>query len=210
MILSVTRGEGLVSVGVEDFGEGIARGRSSAYFQALLSSRSVPERWRARPGPVAGAKYRAIARRGNRAFAARSAKEPYSELFFPSARCPEGLPIVGLTSSRTAPMAEALAGSDDKATLFSQSSACPAMVARGYLRDTPFVRTLERSAVHMKKSLLPILLAATALAAPPTYKIVGKIKIGGVGRWDYSYSDSANHRLYISHGTQTEVVDTCD
>src|SRR5580704_16498789 len=60
----------------------------------------------------------------------------------------------------------------------------------------------------MKKSLLPILLAATALAAPPTYKIVTKIKIGGAGRWDYSYSDSANHRLYISHGTQTEVVDT--
>jgi len=60
----------------------------------------------------------------------------------------------------------------------------------------------------MKRSLFPILLAATALAAPPAYKIVGKIKIGGVGRWDYSYSDSANHRLYISHGTQTEVVDT--
>src|ERR1700691_3208783 len=60
----------------------------------------------------------------------------------------------------------------------------------------------------MKKSLLPILVAATALAAPPTYKIVTTIKIGGAGRWDYSYSDSANHRLYISHGTQTEVVDT--
>src|ERR1700691_4480727 len=59
----------------------------------------------------------------------------------------------------------------------------------------------------MKKSLLPILVAATALAAPPTYKIVTKIKIGGAGRWDYSYSDSANHRLYISHGTQTEVAD---
>jgi len=60
----------------------------------------------------------------------------------------------------------------------------------------------------MKRTLLPILLAGIALAAPPAYKIVGKIKIGGVGRWDYSYSDSANHRLYISHGTQTEVVDT--
>src|SRR5579872_469567 len=63
--------------------------------------------------------------------------------------------------------------------------------------------------MHMKKSLLPVLLAAgAALAAPPSYKIVGKIKIGGAGRWDYSYSDSANHRLYISHGTQTDVVDT--
>ena len=60
----------------------------------------------------------------------------------------------------------------------------------------------------MKRSLLPILLTATALAVPPEYKIVTKIKIGGIGRWDYSYSDSANHRLYISHGTQTEVVDT--
>lgn len=61
----------------------------------------------------------------------------------------------------------------------------------------------------MKKSLLLVLLAAgAALAAPPSYKVIGKIKIGGAGRWDYSYSDSPNHRLYVSHGTQTEVVDT--
>ncbi len=46
------------------------------------------------------------------------------------------------------------------------------------------------------------------LAAPPTYKVVNKIKIGGAGRWDYVYVDSANHRLYVSHGTQTEVIDT--
>ena len=50
--------------------------------------------------------------------------------------------------------------------------------------------------------------AAMALAAPPTYKVTGKIKIGGAGRWDYVYVDSVNHRLYVSHGTQTEVVDT--
>jgi len=50
--------------------------------------------------------------------------------------------------------------------------------------------------------------AALAFAAPPVYKVVGKIKIGGAGRWDYVYVDSANHRLYVSHGTQTEVVDT--
>jgi YVTN family beta-propeller protein len=59
----------------------------------------------------------------------------------------------------------------------------------------------------MKKSLL-VFLATVALAAPPTYKVVNKIKIGGEGRWDYAYVDSANHRLYVSHGTQTEVVDT--
>src|SRR5205809_448316 len=59
----------------------------------------------------------------------------------------------------------------------------------------------------MKTSLL-LMVAAAALAAPPTYKVLTKIKIGGGARWDYAYVDSANHRLYVSHGTQTEVIDT--
>jgi YVTN family beta-propeller protein len=58
------------------------------------------------------------------------------------------------------------------------------------------------------KLLLLLALAAAAFAAPPAYKVTGKIKIGGAGRWDYVYVDSANHRLYVSHGTTTEVVDT--
>src|ERR1022692_854756 len=60
----------------------------------------------------------------------------------------------------------------------------------------------------MKKFLLLTLLAATAYAAAPTYKVVNKIKIGGTGGWDYVYVDSDNHRLYVSHATQTEVIDT--
>src|SRR5271155_2847194 len=59
----------------------------------------------------------------------------------------------------------------------------------------------------MKKALF-LLAATVALAAPPTYKVVSKIKIGGTGGWDYVYVDSANHRLYVSHNTQTEVIDT--
>jgi len=59
----------------------------------------------------------------------------------------------------------------------------------------------------MKPSLL-LLWAVAAFAAPPTYKVVNKIKIGGAGRWDYSFVDAKNHRLYVSHGTQTEVIDT--
>src|SRR6202795_3786765 len=59
----------------------------------------------------------------------------------------------------------------------------------------------------MKTPLL-LILAAAAVIAAPTYKVVGKIKIGGAARWDYAYVDSANHRLYVSHGTQTAVVDT--
>jgi YVTN family beta-propeller protein len=46
------------------------------------------------------------------------------------------------------------------------------------------------------------------MAAAPTYKVVGKIKIGGATRWDYVYVDSANHRLYASHMSQVEVIDT--
>jgi YVTN family beta-propeller protein len=57
------------------------------------------------------------------------------------------------------------------------------------------------------KTTLFLILTAAAIAAP-TYKVTGKIKIGGGGSWDYVYVDSANHRLYVSHGTQTEVVDT--
>src|SRR5215813_6714240 len=58
------------------------------------------------------------------------------------------------------------------------------------------------------RMLLFLACAAAALAAPPTYKVVNKIKIGGGVRWDYVYLDSANHRLYVAHGTQVEVIDT--
>jgi YVTN family beta-propeller protein len=58
------------------------------------------------------------------------------------------------------------------------------------------------------KTLVCLLASITVFAAAPEYKVVGKIKIGGAGRWDYVYVDSNSHRLYISHGTQTEVVDT--
>lgn len=53
-----------------------------------------------------------------------------------------------------------------------------------------------------------VLLAAVALAAQPAYKVVNKIKLGGANRWDLIYVDTANHRLYVSHGNQTEVIDT--
>jgi YVTN family beta-propeller protein len=64
----------------------------------------------------------------------------------------------------------------------------------------------------MKKFLLLTLLATLvgtiAFGAAPTYKVINKIKIGGATGWDYAYLDSDNHRLYVSHQTQTEVIDT--
>ncbi|MDX6498620.1 MAG: hypothetical protein QOG23_1880 [Blastocatellia bacterium] len=39
------------------------------------------------------------------------------------------------------------------------------------------------------------------------YKVVGRYPIGGVGGFDYVTIDSSARRLYVSHGTQVEVVD---
>jgi YVTN family beta-propeller protein len=52
-------------------------------------------------------------------------------------------------------------------------------------------------------SALPI------VAAPPVggYSIVKKIPIPGQGSWDYLSVDEAARRLYVSHGTQVEVID---
>jgi len=58
------------------------------------------------------------------------------------------------------------------------------------------------------KTVLILAFAVAAVAAPPSYKVVANIKIGGANRTDYTYCDTPNHRLYVSHGTQTEVIDT--
>jgi len=61
---------------------------------------------------------------------------------------------------------------------------------------------------HFKFTAVLLALCGSALAAGPDYKIVDTIKIGGAPKWDYLYMDSDAHRLYVSHGTQTEVIDT--
>ena len=58
--------------------------------------------------------------------------------------------------------------------------------------------------------LAPWLVALPLLAhaAAPSLKEVARIPVGGEARWDYLTIDSAAHRLYVSHATQTEVIDT--
>lgn len=48
-----------------------------------------------------------------------------------------------------------------------------------------------------------------ALAASPadSYSVIKKIPISGEGSWDYLTLDAAARRLYVSHGTQVEVID---
>jgi hypothetical protein len=40
-----------------------------------------------------------------------------------------------------------------------------------------------------------------------SYKETGAISIGGTGGWDYLAADARNRRLYVSHGTEVDVID---
>jgi YVTN family beta-propeller protein len=58
-------------------------------------------------------------------------------------------------------------------------------------------------------SALLILVASSfgAPAPPSGYTITKKITIPGQGSWDYLTVDEGARRLYVSHGTQVEVID---
>ncbi len=61
----------------------------------------------------------------------------------------------------------------------------------------------------MKKAIWVLgLFIGAASAAPLPPAVVGRIAIQGEARWDYLAVDSAAHRLYLAHGTRTEVIDT--
>jgi len=61
--------------------------------------------------------------------------------------------------------------------------------------------------------LLPLLSGAALLAnqrtppVAPTYRLLQTTPVGGEGGWDYLAVDAAAQRLYLSHGTQVEVLD---
>ncbi len=55
-----------------------------------------------------------------------------------------------------------------------------------------------------------LILSCVLFAAPAStggYSVVKKIPIAGTGSWDYLIVDEAARRLYVSHGTQVEVID---
>src|SRR5438132_7843505 len=58
------------------------------------------------------------------------------------------------------------------------------------------------------KSVLATFFFASLLFQSGTgYTVVGRYSIGGTGGFDYVSIDSAARRLYVSHGTQVEVLD---
>src|SRR5882757_8021504 len=52
------------------------------------------------------------------------------------------------------------------------------------------------------------LLSLAAAAAAQNYHIADRWKLGGQGGWDYLLSDDSTHRLYITHNSRVEVVDS--
>lgn len=50
------------------------------------------------------------------------------------------------------------------------------------------------------------MLLAVSVAAATQYKLVKTIPIPGSGGWDYLYADSQGRRLYVSHGTEVDVL----
>lgn len=61
----------------------------------------------------------------------------------------------------------------------------------------------------MKKHAIYCLLVAFTISAwaADSYQITKKIPIPGQGSWDYLAVDEGARRLYVSHGTQVEVLD---
>src|SRR3979490_446479 len=58
------------------------------------------------------------------------------------------------------------------------------------------------------KSVLATFFFASLLFQSGTgYTVVGHYPIGGTGGFDYITLDSSARRLYVSHGTQVEVLD---
>src|ERR1035437_9777645 len=56
-------------------------------------------------------------------------------------------------------------------------------------------------------TLLSVCFVSAKDASAGSYKIVNKISVEGDEKWDYLFSDDKASRLYVSHGSQVQVID---
>ena len=67
--------------------------------------------------------------------------------------------------------------------------------------------TLRKNVFRAALLVLAASIVGQASASDGSYTVIRKIPIPGQGSWDYLAIDDAARRLYVSHGTQVEVLD---
>ncbi len=60
---------------------------------------------------------------------------------------------------------------------------------------------------HVRRALFGLFSAALLLPGATGYKILARYPVPGTGGFDYVTLDGATRRLYVSHGTQVDVLD---
>src|SRR5436190_6247733 len=61
--------------------------------------------------------------------------------------------------------------------------------------------------ISMKGAIIVIFVAIAGMQSGTGYKVETKYPVPGNGGWDYVTIDSSARRLYLSHGTEVNVVD---
>jgi YVTN family beta-propeller protein len=69
-------------------------------------------------------------------------------------------------------------------------------------------RMSEFGKLALAASFACALLAPSFAAAQKPYSVQTQWKVGGEGGWDYLTADAGAHRLYVTHGSRVEVLDS--
>jgi YVTN family beta-propeller protein len=69
------------------------------------------------------------------------------------------------------------------------------------------LKTLFATSVAVLTLTLSICLLAAPAPADAGYSVTKKIPISGQGSWDYVFVDEGARRVYVSHGSQVEILD---
>lgn len=56
-------------------------------------------------------------------------------------------------------------------------------------------------------SILALALTASAFAGASGYHLLRKVTLGGAPKWDYLTFDAMDHRLYLAHGDEADILD---
>ncbi len=64
-----------------------------------------------------------------------------------------------------------------------------------------------KSLSFILSAFLSLSLAASAFAGASGYHLLRKVALGGAPSWDYMTFDAVNHRLYLAHGNQADILD---